>query len=60
MVVFFKAMHQRINTDRHSQNDHHNFKIKVINDVETQYRQACEYQWQQCTMDGTGYGCSNP
>ena len=60
MVVFFKAMHQRINTDRHGQNDHHNFKIKVINDVETQYRQACEYQWQQCTMDGTGYGCSNP
>jgi hypothetical protein len=60
MMVFFKAVHQRVNADGHRQNDHQYFKINVINDVETQYGQACYNQWQQCTMDGTGYGCSNP
>ena len=60
MVVFFKAMHQRVNADRHGQNNHHNFEIEVIDDVETQYRQACEHQWQECTMDCTRNRCSNP
>jgi len=59
MVMFPVSMGKRIASDGSSQQDHENLKPRIVDDVDSQHRKACQYQRQKRTVDGAGYRSGN-
>ncbi len=59
MMVFFISVVKRKHTNSKSQEYHEQFKIEIIYDVDAQYRQAADHQWQHCAMYSAGHGSGN-
>jgi hypothetical protein len=59
VVVFPVPMRQRIASDGSGKQDHEYLKPNIVDDVDSQYRKACQYQRQERTMDGAGYRGGN-
>lgn len=58
-MMLFKAMVQRIYTNRESQGNHAKFKVVVVNDINAENRKAGEHQWQDGAVNGTGNRCGD-
>ena len=45
-MVFYKAMKQRVSTNRKSQRNHTPFKKKIVNNINAKKRKTAQYQRQ--------------
>lgn len=59
MMMFTKAMPERITANKHGQHYHKVLESMVFNDLIPQYWQACQEQGQQCAVNGAGYGSTD-
>lgn len=59
-MVFLETMQERIDSNRQCKKDHYEFEPVIVDDIDSQDGQTGHDKREQCTMNGTGDGCSDP